>query len=495
MEVIDDQGSHVAASDTLKVPETGDDIESELQAHLTELSSEGIHQGGGAFQIGAAKALEKFGSNTLLDPAFWVLKIVQAAVVARAPLVKFRFYRSSVKIEFENRAEWVAGDLLREFSTGKLSKCRGKRHLMLGLASSLNNGISSITWTAGGEQCRLTREQTDIDKHNGKNIVIEATRAKSRNWVNAKSTNEVLALTKHTKPCPIEIMVDGRRLPRRYAVYRRELSTIWPHKLDPEQPKQTLAVKPIARIAGAGVLCYRDGMPGDEPIDSADYSNYKPNFSTLYLGSEGAASRAVLCVLYSPDSHTSDVAFTQDGVVLLTSLAKEVFAGQSLWSELEQALCINDRLLEEHDQRFVFRLYIEVSPDDLDLSQFGVRTERYQKVLARLPSRLVGMLKMIENECTKPWAFEPLDKKVRNKPLRTGAVLGTAALAIKFPVLIFAGSYIGMMSGILYGLAKVGESKFTSPYFGENLSPAARRARETLEALQRRLETAAKYKD
>ena len=110
-----------------------------LSHYLDELGSEGSFDSSGGFTMLEINALEKLARYTLTDKEDWLLKVVQAAVVARSKVLDIKILRSTVEVRFDfpGGEEWE--DVAR--SVVDLSQTSGPfaEHLNIALRTLLSH--------------------------------------------------------------------------------------------------------------------------------------------------------------------------------------------------------------------------------------------------------------------------------------------------------------------------------------------------------------------
>lgn len=110
-----------------------------LSHYLDKLGSEGSFDSSGGFTMLEINALEKLARYTLADKEDWLLKVVQAAVVARSKALDIKILRSTVEVRFDfpGGEEWE--DVAR--SVVALSQSSGPfaEHLNIALRTLLSH--------------------------------------------------------------------------------------------------------------------------------------------------------------------------------------------------------------------------------------------------------------------------------------------------------------------------------------------------------------------
>jgi hypothetical protein len=85
---------------------------SSLDQFLKSQASEGRKDSVGEFTVDMARGTEKFRRYQMADPAFYVLKLVQAAVLAKAETLEFKFTHNEVTAYFKPRGYFTCEERL-----------------------------------------------------------------------------------------------------------------------------------------------------------------------------------------------------------------------------------------------------------------------------------------------------------------------------------------------------------------------------------------------
>jgi hypothetical protein len=382
---------------------TGED--SGLDSHLERAALEGALVDEGSITLHPEKALEKLAKFSLPESGFWVLKLVQAAVAAKAPAIEFKFLRKRVEIVFANVAGWRAGQILDFLSRGAISQDRALAHLQTAFAAALGDGNDSVTWSCGQQHCVLSFEGVSCEPSDpSEEVRISARRSRSRLSFAAKLTKplrhvvrqtvfEYKAIIDRTLRCPIPISIDGRELPRRYGALKPELRTGTACTVEPISP---LAVKAIQGCEGLGRLPF--------PMNCAETicTEEKDSFSTIEFPAGPGPVQGVLSLYVSTNS-VWELIYLHDGV----ELEFEPVLSDVDHPKLMKALARATQLNQDSSARVYvnFCLCVEVLAEDIDISHFAVGKERYRLVVEGLAPEIRMMLKAVRDECLKPWNF------------------------------------------------------------------------------------------
>jgi hypothetical protein len=181
--------------------------------YLVNQQSEGEHQSEGSFSMGAGAAEGKLGRYLLPTPSFYILKFVQAAVLAQCESIDLRVSRSETMIRLRG---WTGYNPLLELVNGTISPLGGDataRHLFAGLAGLRAQDPLMVTLQWNGHKATLTPESVTVDKDTGpgsQDVVLRACCRRSRQQAQVEREC-VLA---RCWPVPIPLTLNGRRIDR-----------------------------------------------------------------------------------------------------------------------------------------------------------------------------------------------------------------------------------------------------------------------------------------
>ena len=199
---------------------------SELEQFLLEQVEEGTHDSAGQFTLSRDKALEKLAAFQLPRATAWVLKVVQAAVVAASDALFVRQTGTDTEFLFTPPSHWTLDMVEAAFYDPEIASERALDHFKRALWSvSLNDmrpfrlvlpgSTGALVWTghefrrlAAAPQNRLlllTVSHRSV--YAGKGIVG------LRTLQAARTNADILAeLVNFAFVCPIQLQVDSRRL-------------------------------------------------------------------------------------------------------------------------------------------------------------------------------------------------------------------------------------------------------------------------------------------
>lgn len=142
-----------------------------LEEFLSESEREGQFDSEGVFGISRQKALQKVASLGLPFPYAWALKLVQAAVEAKARKFDIRLTTDRIEVEFPSKSEWDLAHLDQAFFLQESARDLAHDHLIRALWSlhknfrfHLSYGRQSLRWNGkamefeeGAEACTTVR--------------------------------------------------------------------------------------------------------------------------------------------------------------------------------------------------------------------------------------------------------------------------------------------------------------------------------------------------
>jgi hypothetical protein len=178
--------------------------------------------------------MEKLSRFALPDPDLWVVKLVQAAVVAGAPEIVFRLERRRVVVEFANQAGWSAAQILTDLMEGRSGSDSGLRHLQAGLLAAAMGLSQEICWSSAGQQVRLSADGVRceaVEPTPQFRVVTNRTLPGKKpgllttplRYLWHQTAGEYKALVERCRCCPIAVVVDGLRLRPSYRVTYMQL--------------------------------------------------------------------------------------------------------------------------------------------------------------------------------------------------------------------------------------------------------------------------------
>lgn len=210
--------------------------EAELDRFLQCQHNQGQDEGEGAFTLDPVRARQQLGRFQLAHPGLYVVKAVQAAVMAGAELVTVKVSRRALTLEFEcedgdlTSAQKVRESLLSVHSLGDSPV----RHLVVAISSAASSGVHSITWTT--PQGGVSVTETGVE-HLGETGSPCSLRFEKRvpfmTWLRGTVfVDEIRAIDQRCGWGPCRVVLDGRQvLPQGWELFKKDRSDslgLWP---------------------------------------------------------------------------------------------------------------------------------------------------------------------------------------------------------------------------------------------------------------------------
>ena len=208
-----------------------DDRSEELTDFLKQARSQGESLGTGSFSLHALKAAQKLAHYQLEQPGLWLVKLVQAAVAAKALDVRISLRRSGVEVRLAQPKSWQALEILDYVISGERPEVDCLFHLCTGIRASVAVPGESVSWVCGGRKVKLSTSETSVEPHPpSKDFVLTAQRVSRSRSLSAKLRTPLVQLLKQTadefaevdkgcRLCPIPVKLDGRWLQRGYGFH------------------------------------------------------------------------------------------------------------------------------------------------------------------------------------------------------------------------------------------------------------------------------------
>lgn len=384
-------------------------IDNPLEELLRRQTADGSYDSTSEFTINSLKARQKLSASQLPAPGLWLVKLVQAGVCIEAESMEIVFARLSAHFTLNCREwRWCPRRLVGSLLSGELPSDPFLQHLLTGLRGSLYDDTLkarlcivdsgkkfevnfSHEGTEIGESeieddglCRLTF----VTSRPRKLPSLSRAAAMPLGQLAQRTADEYLAVHSYCWPCPVPLKVDGRPMVSRY----RDSLGLSDNSLgdltrqfaitSPMQPLPSL----LARIAIQGT---KDGplMSILWPVEKGAYEYFTWQGQDVTLkrqvhleetwlsadisGQEGSQAHIVIAFGHLMPSR---VEFLCHGAVcgfhpLKWRSAETKFLGMTV---------------HKNNLDVGLRVLVAVTPQDLDLSQFGVR-EPEQLLATRFP--------------------------------------------------------------------------------------------------------------
>lgn len=395
-----------------------------LQLMLGKLAGEGEVESSGCFTVSMERAVDKLRAFRLPRKAYYVLKLIQAAVAARAEAVHVKINRTTVQVRFGLDEPLPIEELLPAMAVAEVGLEGAMGHLITGLRAALGVNYRSLFfgyWGPGQSAAFLLengelKQSSDTRRPGGPALPGEHHYCfrliKPWAWtLSSPNTLEAAAVAESCGFAPVDLKVDGRKvrdLVRTPAPARWHKDLTLPYNLfewyevTPGGPLWVQGPSPRDRSLDSGVSRSTRKSPLDlgEPLPpwlvyTGDYSLEEASVggpipcrfaSGVGVGLEGAAR----------------VALVRDGVVVATPIL--FGAGAGAW-----AVASADRL-------------------KYDLSGFGViRDEAFETLTEEIATSWRRMADLLLNSQVDPPIQRPPDghKKAENPAQALGSLFDT----------------------------------------------------------------------
>lgn len=411
---------------------------------IEKLRAEGAYLDTASFTLDSLRARQKLADFQLPESGLWLVKLVQAAVVLKAPSITIVFGRSTVGVRFEAPDLPHAQQLLEQVMSGLIPKEPERLHLVTALRSCVSDTTESVEWHSGGGRVQLDAKGTLTSASVQLGFQLVATRpARARSLSKTLATSishlvrntaeEYEAVAQRCWVCPIPVWLDGRPLQRGYdsPLLRGFLESPGDVLMQYEKTRINLPVCCLA-VRQIGPLPDRPTLNGIESQAELHKPVLKYRTFLRWAQEGGCIGAALTLQCYWGCKQRID--FVCDGAVV---------ASHELDWKLPKPK--PDLYFGAGPHHAGVRLLFAVETGELDLSQFEVRDK------AALAGRLldqvrVPLLEMLEDLLAKMgefyyFPFTPGGGKAMGLTLGTYALGGAAILGAWFL------APIGMMSG------------------------------------------------
>ena len=198
----------------------------ELDLFLTQLGGEGVRDSEGSFTVAGDRALKKLAVHQLPREAAWVLKVVQAAVQARASTIRVDQSRRSIQFQLHRAHFGSFRQMVDAWQTSSLATpaqgdlavalrtvCFAAQRAAVLSYNDPEEGLSAVIWD--GESLSSIQSTSDIVR---RKIPLSwvpagcwAVRVYAPTGQNLRA-DEFHELTRYAITCPVPLEVDGRNL-------------------------------------------------------------------------------------------------------------------------------------------------------------------------------------------------------------------------------------------------------------------------------------------
>lgn len=207
-----------------------------IEEYLREQSAEGHRDSTGAFTISAEKAMTKLAAFQLPRPSAWLLKVVQAGVVAGCSSINVNQSAKSSKVTFTGGHLGRIEELVKIFADPNALLTPAQQHLLVGLRTVALNSRRPVLvidepvdsprlcalWNEGRvspprpgsvlQKSLSARDEGNLSFHVGDSPLTEQYQFKREKGVKRVVADEYRELMANAVTCPIPLKVDGRRI-------------------------------------------------------------------------------------------------------------------------------------------------------------------------------------------------------------------------------------------------------------------------------------------
>lgn len=409
---------------------------------IEQLRAEATYLDTASFTLDSLKARQKLAEFQLPESGLWLVKLVQAAVVLKAPSIAIAFARSTVTVRFEAPNLPAAQDLLNLVMSGQIPQARERLHLVTALRSCASATTESVEWHSGGGRVQMNTQVTLTTASDQTGFLLVASRpprartlsktlATSISHLVRNTAEEYEAVAQRCWVCPIPVLLDGRPLPRGYdsPLLRGLLATPGEVILQYEKSRANIPLF----CAGVRQIAPLPGRPTLSAMDSrAEVCKPVLKQGTfLRWQNEGDPIGAALTVQCYRDCKQR-IDFVWDGAVVASH-------------ELDWKLAKPSSFLSRGQHHVGVRLIFAVEQSELDLTQFEVRDKAAlaRQLLKQSQSALLELLDELTNKIGELYyvPFTSTGGKAWGLGIGTYALGGSAVLGVWFL------APIGMMAG------------------------------------------------
>ncbi len=417
---------------------------------IEKLRCEGTYLDTASFTLDSLKARQKLAEFQLPGSGLWLVKLVQAAVVLKAPSITIAFARSTVTVRFEAPFLLEATELLNLVMSGQIPPQRERLHLVTALRSCASATTESVEWHCGGGRVKMDKQVTLTSTSWETGFLLVASRpprartlsktlATSISHLVRNTAEEYEAVAQRCWVCPIPVVLDGRPLQRGYdsPLLRGLLNTPGEVILQYEKSRANLPVFCV----GVRQIAPLPDRPTLNALDSrAELCKPVLKQGTfLRWRNEGDPIGAALTVqCYRGCKQRID--FVWDGAVVASH-------------DLDWQLSKPNTFLGRGQHHVGVRLIFAVDQNELDLTQFEVRDKAAlaRQLLDQTRSALLELLEELVNKMEELYyiPFGSTSGKAFGLSVGTYALGGSAILGLWFlgPIGVMAGgvAYANLM--------------------------------------------------
>ena len=281
--------------------------EESLSRFLTQMGVGGSYESSGTFTILEENALEKLSRFTLGEKEEWLLKVVQAAVVAGSRMLDIKLLRSTVEVRFDFAGELECQDIANTVTDLSNQPGAFAAHFNIALRTlfphhrfRLFSGTNRDLFWDGQRLYRGVDAEGLVDRLT---LVVERRHLQGKSsWFDSAATRDALNYEQvlKVKACyaPLTLLLDGGEISpltvpaplRTPGQARTNLTSVLLVRRDEEKTS-----------ALSGSTCLSDGLRADKPLLEVGqpWSGESGNFyEMLWSAEDGACGPLYLLMLH-----------------------------------------------------------------------------------------------------------------------------------------------------------------------------------------------------
>ncbi len=252
--------------------------QAELDRFLQSQHNQGQDEGEGAFVLDPVRARQQLGRFQLAQPGLYLVKAVQAAVMAGAELVVIKVSRRELTLEFSSEdPELISPQKISESLLAVHSLAETPlRHLVAAISGAVGSGVKSIAWHTpqGGLSVTESGVEHHSESHSKCCLKVEK-KGPLMAWLRGTVfVDEIRAVDERCGWGPCAVVLDGRKVsPQGWGLFKADRSDslgLWPKNAKSYRDflQKNLLERHLASVGGTLVsppkpASYRTGLEGD----------------------------------------------------------------------------------------------------------------------------------------------------------------------------------------------------------------------------------------
>lgn len=184
---------------------------------LAQHQEAGATDSSGTFTLNQTRARSKLQTSQLTNPASFILKLVQAAVLVRAPEILLTFKREVLTLRFlaPDGSSLEAETVLGALDTLSLLPPSPTRHLAMGLNAALGTECDQLLWRTPGGCLRYQGTSLELSQGSGSSdYLFEMVRKRPFWHFHMAFADEYEIVTHRCQFSPVRMVIDGTELQR-----------------------------------------------------------------------------------------------------------------------------------------------------------------------------------------------------------------------------------------------------------------------------------------